>query len=169
MFDFFKKKPTLSDQLKGEAIDLGLCQQWQDEWRKNSSREEMAEKYVRGIDFAIKHNWPSNDFIKRLFGDIMHNYGVYIDEEVNIIDEWKVILQGKCTGNIKVEKNTSLDIYARHDSDVIIEVSGNSVAFVSLYDNAHVKVICKDFAKAFIYLHGGTYETEGSVLVRDKR
>ena len=81
---FESKRKRLSDRMKNEAVSLGLCAEWTAEWRDGITKDEMAEKYVRGIDFCITHDWPSCDVIKKEFGDVMHNHGVYVDESVRL-------------------------------------------------------------------------------------
>ena len=48
-------RKNLSDKMKEEAVSLGLCAQWTAEWKDNSSKDEMVDKFVTGIDFCIKH------------------------------------------------------------------------------------------------------------------
>ena len=66
--------------MKNEAVSLGLCAQWTAEWHDNSSKHEMVEKFVKGIDFCIGKNWPSTKDMKKYFGDVIHDHGVYVDE-----------------------------------------------------------------------------------------
>ena len=80
------KKENLSDKMKNEAVSLGLCAQWTAEWQDNTSKDDMVEKFVRGIDFCIGRNWPLAKDIKKYFGDVIHNHGVYVDENVNLAD-----------------------------------------------------------------------------------
>lgn len=59
------KERRLSDKMKHEAVTLGLCAQWTAEWQDGTSKDEMVEKFVEGIDFCIQHNWPSVEVMKR--------------------------------------------------------------------------------------------------------
>lgn len=67
--------------MKNEAVSLGLCAQWTAEWHDNSSKHEMVEKFVKGIDFCIGKNWPSTKDMKKYFGDVIHDHGVYVNEK----------------------------------------------------------------------------------------
>ena len=73
---------------------MGLCKQWTSEWSKDSSRDELIDKFVRGLDFCIEHDWPSVDVMKRDFGDVIHRHGVYADERVDLDDASTVVLHG---------------------------------------------------------------------------
>ena len=57
------KTREISLALKSEAVSLGLCQEWTSKWN-NESKESLVEKYVKGIDFCIEHNYPSLAFMK---------------------------------------------------------------------------------------------------------
>ena len=90
------KERQLSDKMKAEAMGLALCQQWTNEWEDNTSKDEMVRKFVRGIDFCIDHNWPDVKTIKRQFGDVIHNHGVWADENVSVTNAPMTILNGEC-------------------------------------------------------------------------
>ena len=53
----------LSRTLLNQAITLGLCQPWQQAWG-TPDQQGLIDKWLHGIDFAIKHNYPTNTFIK---------------------------------------------------------------------------------------------------------
>lgn len=62
----------LSRTLLNQAITLGLCQPWQQSWG-TPDQQGLIDKWLHGIDFAIKHNYPTNTFIKENFDkDILH-------------------------------------------------------------------------------------------------
>ena len=108
---FESKRKRLSDRMKNEAVSLGLCAEWTAEWRDGSTKDEMAEKYVRGIDFCIAHDWPSCDIIKREFGDVMHSHGVYVDESVRLRNPGTVILNGHCDATITCDGYSVTNVY----------------------------------------------------------
>lgn len=62
-----RKTEKLSAKMKSQAVGLGLCQQWTDEWADGTSKDELVEKFVRGIDFCIEHNFPSCEVIRKEF------------------------------------------------------------------------------------------------------
>lgn len=161
---------NLSERLKNEAIGLGMCDRYRNEWVGTASKDEMAEKFVRAQDFCIRHDWPTPEFIKKNFGDIMHAHGIFADESFNVSGVPTLICVGKCDGFVILERNLSSDIYVRHQSKLRVDVRGISRAFVSIYDDAEVWVSAGDRAKAFVYIHGKRCKahTEGDVVIRNK-
>lgn len=162
-------KQDLSKRMKKEAISLGLCEKWQNEWTDNTSKDEMAEKFVKGIDFCIKHDWPSAKFIKKNFGNVIHKYGIYVDESF-VTDSPTTILWGSCNGEIVAQRNETKTAYVKHNSRLKLFVRENSMAFVSMYDNSELEITCDETSKVFVYRYGGSikYNDEEPVKIRER-
>lgn len=162
---------SLSLRMKREAMALGLCDKWTAEWRDGSTKDELLEKYVRGIDFCIKHDFPGNEVIKMDFGDVIHKHGVFVDESVDgIEDEPIVVLNGRCHGRMRYGGFAVGTVYVRHDCDVEIEVRDMAQVFVEVYDNAVARVLNDSVRRCFMYDKGGRCECVcGDVTVRRKK
>lgn len=129
----------------------------------------MVEKFVKGIDFCIGRNWPSTKDMKKYFGDVIHDHGVYVDENVDLQNPKVVILNGECVANISYDWMDSGEIYVRHNSSLYLKVKGFSRVFVNLLDGAELHVECEDTAKCFVYQYGGTVvKATGPVNIRDR-
>lgn len=159
----------LSCRMKCEAVKLGLCSQWTEEWADGTSKDEMVDKFVRGLDFCIEHNWPSTDVMKRDFGDVIHSHGVYVDENVETHNAPMVILNGECVGDIEYTGTSAGEVYVRHKSEAKVKVAGMARCFISLYDEGEVSVECEEGCAAFVYVHGGKVKkVSGKVVVRER-
>ena len=133
---------NISTALREEAISLGLCKKWTEEWQDNTGTDALIDKFKRGLDFCIKHDWPTTEAIKRMFPtlDLVRN-GVYVDQRLDFIDGNELhhgtyVLMGKCTGTLRFAPWTAATVYLRHDTHVSIEAGENAVIFVHLYDNS---------------------------------
>ena len=162
------KERKLSDRMKQEAVSLGLCAQWTAEWENGTSKDEMVEKFVTGLDFCIQHNFPSTEVMKKDFGDVIHKHGVYVGEEVHLQHPKIVVLNGRCGGSILCGGYDAGNIYVRHNSNVTIRIDGHAYVHISVYDDAIVNVSCAPSAKCFIYKYGGETKTDGKTIVRDR-
>lgn len=132
----------LSEQLKEEAIGLGLCGQWQKEWADGTDRHELIKKYIRGIDFCIGRDWPSKELIKEKFGDIIHEHGIYVDEEVFLDNtEGTYVFLGHCTGTIVGRDYSVSDIYVLHDSALLITARDFSKVFVNASEQSEINTV----------------------------
>ena len=163
----------LSEKMKREAVRLGLCRQWTDEWDSCSDRDSLVEKFVRGLDFCIEHDWPSVREMKLHFGGVMHRHGVWADENVRCRNSPVVVLNGECVADLLYDGKSAGDVYVRHESECRIKVRGLARVFVSVYDNGSLNVDCEEGTRCFVYLHGGgigVIRGEAScVTVRDRR
>lgn len=156
--------------MKNEAVSLGLCAQWTADWQDNSSKDEMVEKFVKGIDFCIGRNWPSTKDIKKYFGDVIHRHGVYVDENVDLTNPKITILNGECVGHINYSWMGNGEIYVRHGSSLYLKVKDFSKVFVNLHDDAELHVECDINAKCFVYQYGGIVKSaSGNVIIRDRK
>lgn len=159
----------LSKTLKNQAVSLGLCAEWTEAWG-NPDKQGLIDKYLHGIDFCIKHDYPSVEFIKKHFEpDLLHRNNIFVNEEVsrrnmNLI----AVLNGKCTGTLLFDGFSSCDVYIRHESNITIDCSRLSKVFINIYDYAKINVIARDAASVYVYQHGNncSVNSKGEVMVR---
>ncbi len=164
------KDKELSEKMKAEAINLGLCRQWTEEWEDGSTKDEMVEKFVRGIDFCIRHDWPSPELMQREFGDVMHAHGVYANEPVSAKNLPTVVLNGDCRCEALYDGCSTGDIYVRHTSILNLKVEFLAKAFVEMYGNSRVAIDAEPGTKVFVYRYGGEIvSANGDITIRDKR
>lgn len=157
---------NVSNMLKEEAMKFGLCVGWANEWG-SPTKEQLVDMYIKGLDFCILHNYPSNTFIKQHFGEIAILKGVFTDMEVNLLNPPTAILNGECSGTIILTGFVSRDIHVRHNSKVKIIIRDAAKAFIRVYDNAYTIVENESQSRCFVYKKGGTATISGNVLVRD--
>lgn len=159
----------LSKTLLNKAKVCGLCEEWTNAWGK-PDKQGLINKWMQGIDFAIKNNYPSLDFIKQNFEkELLHKNNIYVDEDVHCRSiKHKSVLCGKCNGLMMFDGFDCCNIFVRHDSFVTIDCRQMSKVFISVYDNAKVKVLQYDTASVYVYLHGDscTAECKGDVNLR---
>lgn len=156
---------NISEELKNKAVSLGLCPEWTKGWGK-PDKDELCDKYVRGVDFAIEHDYPSLEYMKNHFDGVMQKHGIYASEELSLHNPNMVIANGKCKGTVYFDRFSVGRMYVRHSSSLHINVSDNAKVFISLYDNAKVDIVCSDLAKVYVYRHSGYVKYKGDVAVR---
>ena len=159
----------LSSVLKSQAVSLGLCKEWTEGWGY-PGQQELIDKFLHGIDFCIKHNWPGVDFIKKNFDKgLLHRNGVFTDEPVHVKDlNGQLVLNGKCEGMVLAGGMTVCDVYVRHECEITLDCKGLSKVFVNVYDRAKVHVTQRDGASVYVYAHGDECKiyTNGCVMQR---
>ena len=165
----FGRKKTLGAILKFRAEKLGACEKGLDNLER-LNEQDLINRYIHFIDFALESDFPSNEFIKENFdkGLLEHN-NIYVDAEFERRNARQVVVvQGSSVGDLLYDGYTTADVYVRHDSVVTIDCSRMSKVFISVYDRAKVKVSQRDGASVYVYLHGEgcSVESDGEVMVR---
>ena len=164
------KEKQLNERLKRDARINGLCDQWYNSWGTNNNMQQLIDKYLRGLDFVCKRDFPSLSFIKENFStEILHSNNIFIDEDIQLKNPKNIcVLNGQCTGSILFDGYSICDVYVRHNCDITIDCSKFSKVFINVYGKSKVRVCQKDIASVYIYIHGecSTIETDGNVLIR---
>ena len=146
----------LSKQLARDAKKKGICQQWHDELQKMTSKEEMLDMYVKGIDFCLSNDYPTNDFIREHFkGQGMEEHGIHLDEEINIVCQPKCICLGKTKGVVTTSKYEVCEVFAKHESELNVIAHDNAFVAVDVFDNAVVHVYAYENSKVCVNKYGG--------------
>lgn len=142
----------INQRLRDEAIRLGLCQQWQREWSGDWDEDKMIARYIKGIDFCLKNNYPSNDFILRNFSrDALRRGGLFVDDVHSCLNYKYIVVKGIShikarynatnIGNIYVTDAAEVEVTARGRSFVVISALGHAKVTTHQYDAGDIVVI----------------------------
>ncbi len=145
---------NLSEILKREAVERNLCAQWTAEWADNSDQQTLIDKFKKGIDFCLDRDWPSNDFIKANFDrDLLNANLIFVDEyvDMDMSPSGIYILNGECSGRIRLAPWAAATIYVRHSSEITIVAEDFAKVFVRLYDEADAEVDSDESAVVKVY------------------
>lgn len=145
---------NLSEILKREAVERNLCAQWTAEWADNSDQQTLIDKYKKGIDFCLDRDWPSTEFIKVNFDrDLLNANLIFVDEyvDMDMAPSGIYILNGECSGRIRLAPWVAATIYVRHNSKMNIVADDFAKVFVRLYDEADVEVDSDESAVVKVY------------------
>jgi hypothetical protein len=145
---------AISKELRSMARENGLCDKWFKEWDDDTTDEELFDKYKRGIDFSIDHEWITNDFIKSHWSkELLHRNGIFVDDKDVAVESLNttVIVNGDSDITLSYALYDFADIYVRHTSKVKVIARQGAKIFVNIYDEAEVTVDKDDTSKVYIY------------------
>lgn len=149
------EKEKLIQVLKSDAIGKGLCVPWQSKFKQGMSIEALVKMYIKGIDFCISENYPALDFLRTEFKGICEPYGVFIDESgISLHNHPDIVLNGTCSAELDYSGYSVSRIYARHESKIKVEASGNSRVTIDAFDKSHTVICAKDTSNVVISLYG---------------
>lgn len=171
--NLFNRKKTLSARLARDAKRVGICQAWHDELLTLDDKHAMIDMYLRGIDFCLSNDYPTNDFIRANFKGIMESHGVFLDDSIDVVNFRKVVALGATHGIAKFTDYSVGEVFAKHQSELWIYAKDNAFVVVDVFDNATVHVTTNGHAKVCVNRYGGeVYHSADSadsvVKVREK-
>ena len=121
----------LSSRLKKDAIALGLCNQWQKEWKDNEDKQSLITKYFDGLDFPLKYHWPSNQFIKENFEqNLLRKNNILVDDTRSLLNPAEAVILGNSKATIRVNSQNNSIIYIRDKS--CVDIFAKNTAFVRM-------------------------------------
>lgn len=160
----------LNETLRTQAIELGLCKQWQDNWMQNKSRDELLRMFIRGLGFCIEHNWPSSQWIVGNFAPNelqMHNIFV-ANKSLNTSLSSCVSYFKECSGEVMFDRYSVSTIYCVDCSNLTFKFENGARSFIHVH-NSKIGVNAEsNLSLVRVYLHGDTAkaETVGNVAIR---
>lgn len=131
----------LNKQLKQDGIAVGLCSQYQGLLDRSDTVEKMVRLFIRGIDFCIKNDYPTLDFMRKNFKGKSEPYGGYVDDEITgLRNAPDVVLNGGCKALLEYDEYSVSRLYIRHTSQAAVNVSDYAVLTIDAFDNSHLVV-----------------------------
>ena len=142
-----------SEELKKMAIAHGLCEQWQTEWGSPDD-EALVKKYIKGLDFCIKHHYPPKSYLLKKFSKrFLHAHGIWVDENVRYTST-RMVLRGKCTGTITFKDMDTAFVWVTEESDVTIMCKNLAHVYVYVHDHASAEVVSNSGARVRVVTYG---------------
>lgn len=137
---------NLGNYILKKARIAGICEPWADLVGTTDSVGELLKLYVKGIDFCLEKNFPSNADLMRLGGKVLEKYGIHVDKEVSGIGADFTVLLGTCKAKLQYGSFSAAQLFVKH----------SSVANVFAYDNAFVMIDCFDNAVVNVTAYGNS-------------
>ena len=160
----------LNNHIHSGAVKEGICSDWATYIKEAKSKEELMEMYVKGIDFCLEHNFPSNsDLLKFGGSSFLSNYGVYVDAQVNEIDQPFIVLLGTCKAKIAYNNYTAGQLFNKANSDMKVVINDNAFIVIDCFDESRTHIQANGNSKVCINIYGNakvTYKTTGAGIVK---
>lgn len=146
----------IAKELAKEAKRKGICESWHDDLKKlGDNKKAMVAMYVKGIDFCLSNDYPSNEYIRENFKGVMEDFGVFLDDTINLVNYRRCIALGRTNGRVEIASYGVCEVFAKHDSELRIIAKDNAFIEIDIFDNAVVYVHAQDRAKVHINRYGG--------------
>jgi len=164
------EKESLSSILRREARLIGLCDEWYNSWNKDASPQELIDKYFDGLDFPMKHHWPSNEFIKNNFDKgLLRKNNLLVDDKYSVLNPAEMVALGNTVSTIRINGISHSSIYARDKSRLNISVRGKAFVIIHLFDQSNVDVNTFDTPNVLLLIHSNNAFYNVSDMVKVKK
>ncbi len=142
-------------ELAKQAKVKGICQEWYADLTYTNDTDRLLDMYLKGIDFCLKNDYPSNDYIRKNFKGKMEKFGVHLDESLTVVNESKVVALGACSGTVEIKGYGVSEVFIKHTSDIVVVARDNAFVMVDMFDDSSLNIIAVDNAKVCINRYGG--------------
>lgn len=131
-----------SNLLRALARKNGLCNKWFSEWTDEEDDQSLIDKFIKGQDFCIEHDYPPLPMIRSIFSpEILHKNHIYTDGDAYERNPKRyVVALGDSSLNLRFDEFAVATVYARHNSTVLASVYDHAIIDVRLFDNSKVVI-----------------------------
>lgn len=144
----------LNRTLREQAVYLGLCDEWQTLWNKDWDKEKMVKMMFRGLDFCIKHHYPSNDFLQKNFDlRFLRDSNIFVNDKYSIVNPKECLILGNSEITIRFNSSSFGFVHLRDDSSANIYAKNRSCTIVHLYEKAKVNAWQFDRGRIVLVKH----------------
>lgn len=146
----------IAKELAKEAKRKGICQEWHSELKTLEDKKELLAMYVKGIDFCLSNDYPNNEYIRTNFKGMMEEFGVFLDDSIDLTNPERCVSLGSTKGRIEINAFGVCEVFAKNDSELIIIAKGDAFVMIDLFDNAVIHIHAQDRAKICVNRYGGS-------------
>lgn len=159
---------TIAKELAKQAKRKGICEEWHKQLKALTDKRAMVDMYIRGIDFCLSNDYPDNDYIRANFKGIMEEKGVFLDDNISLVNFRYCVALGKTKGSVKASCYKVCEVFAKHESNLNILVEDNAFVEIDMFDNSVVSVKSSGKAKVHINHYGGTltFDEQGESIIK---
>lgn len=132
----------------------GLCDSWYGKWSDDDTIDECLDRFVRGFDFSVEHDYPKLDFIVRNFRKAdLHRHNIFVDEEIDLGFDGSgyIVCLGSCHGSIGLIGHVAVTVYLRHTSSIEVMATDGARVFVTRYDQSECHPVSDELSTVKVY------------------
>lgn len=145
----------VAKELAKQAKKLNICTEWHNAMKVMDNKKALLEMYIKGLDFCLSNDYPSNEYIRKNFKGEMEEFGVFLDDSIELTNNKRCIALGDTKGRVEANEYSVCEVYVKHDSALTIIAKDNAFVMIDIFDNAVIHIHAQDQAKVCINRYGG--------------
>lgn len=158
----------VSKELRAQARELGLCDEWYNAWRDHTPYSMLIQKMIDGYDFCVEKDWPSAKYVCDNFPvPVLRENGVFCNDTSIARNMRNVIVMGDSVVKLEYNDFSFGDVRVRHSSKAEVHAESLAIVHIHAYEHADVAVFADEGAKVTLYVHNKSvkYVIEGDIDV----
>jgi len=149
------EQKELVNQLRADGVTKGLCQLYQLKLKGSRDIEALVKLFIKGIDFCVKNDYPTLEFMRQNFKGKAEPYGGFVDDEVIKENLPNAVLNGECKAMLKYTGYSVSRLFVRHTSQAAVNVEDFANVTIDVFDNAPLYLaVAGTNAKVFVNVYG---------------
>jgi len=146
----------LNKYVLDNATKINVCQEYAKLIPLAKSADDLMKMYVspKGVEFCLANDFPSNKDLVAKAGDIINQYGVYIDANIKLADRGFLVLLGACTGTVSYDGYSVNQLFVKHKTSIQITASHHSYTLIDCFDKSDLNIICEGNARVWVNVYG---------------
>lgn len=159
---------ALNKKVLADAQKNNICAPWA-EMIKRADIHGLLSMYIKGIDFCLEHNFPSNEFLKDNGGALLSQYGIFIDENVLQASRSKMVLLGGCSVDARYSGFDVSEVFIKHHCKASLSVFENAIVTIDVFDDSVLQVSAADNSQVLVNVYGRakvTYINTGKAVIK---
>jgi len=158
---------NLGKELAKQGRKKGMCKEYLYKLPTITDRRELADFFIREIDFCLTNDFPSLDFIHEHFRDISADFGVYTTGQYSEENKRHLVAIGTAEGSLRVNGFNVAEVFVKDQAYMNLRASDNSFVMVDIY-SGRIHVQAFHNARVVINHYGGlvSHETTENGFVK---
>lgn len=139
--------------LMTQAKAINGCKEGLNQLLESKNVDDLIQCFYDRIDYCLSKNFPSLTYLKHHREDL-RIAGVYIDEDIKLHNESKVVLLGACNALLTLTQYAVSRVYVKGKSKLHLYAKDNVVTIVDALDDSNIIVEESDKARVIVNLYG---------------
>lgn len=158
---------TISEELRREAVEKGMCKPWQDEWASGKDLDELCEMFKRGLKFCAYQRYPTADYIVNKFGEVAIRHGIYANQIISETNPKMIVAKGNSSGSLLFDNYSFGIVHVLDQSSLKITTKDHAVVWVYVYNDAQVDIDTSSInpVRVHQFMRGGHISHRGKVNI----
>lgn len=153
--DFNKLKKELATQANSKDI----CKEWLDRINSATSKNDLLQMYVDGIDFCLSTNYPGHSILDTHFKNEMKDFGMFLNQRKNLVNDRKVICHGNSELRFKADNYAVSQLFLKDKTKAVVTVRDRAFVMIDVFDEVDLSIQANDYSKVCVNLYKGAKVT----------